>query len=41
MASVDVTVKLEFPAAVGVPDKTPVGDNVNPAGNVPVVTANE
>ena len=26
---------LDVPAVVGIPDSTPLGDNVNPAGNVP------
>jgi len=34
-----VTVKENVPAAVGVPEITPVVDNVNPAGKLPVVTA--
>lgn len=34
-----MTVKENVPAAVGVPEITPVVDNVNPAGKLPVVTA--
>ena len=37
--SVAVTVKLNVPPAVGVPDSTPELLSVNPAGNPPVVTA--
>ena len=37
--SVTVTVKLEVPAAVGVPEITPAPLNVRPAGSVPDVTA--
>ena len=39
--SVTVIVKVKDPAAVGVPERTPVaGFNVKPAGSDPVVTAN-
>ena len=34
--SVAVTVIGKLPVLVGVPDSTPVPDNVNPAGSVPV-----
>ena len=37
--SVAVTVKVEVPAAVGVPEITPAVDSDNPAGRLPVVTA--
>ena len=38
LLSVAVTVKLTVPAAVGVPDKTPVDvENDNPAGMLPVL----
>ena len=37
--SVAVTVKLEVPVAVGVPEITPPLDNPRPAGNDPTVTA--
>ena len=37
--SVTLTVKLNVPAAVGVPLSTPAADKVNPAGNVPVASA--
>jgi hypothetical protein len=37
--SVTVTVKLEVPAVVGVPEMTPVaGAKVRPVGRVPTVT---
>jgi hypothetical protein len=40
--SVTVTVKLEVPAVVGVPDITPVEAlRIRPAGKLPVVTAHE
>src|SRR5690348_12873623 len=35
--SVTVIVKFEDPAAVGVPEITPLGESVNPAGREPVV----
>lgn len=34
-----VTVNVDDPAAVGVPDNTPAVLNVKPAGNTPDVTA--
>ena len=37
--SVTVTVKEKFPAAVGVPLKTPAEESVTPAGSAPPVTA--
>lgn len=37
-ASVTVTVKLEVPAVVGVPEITPAALRLNPAGKVPDVT---
>src|ERR1700754_636726 len=37
--SVAVTVMLNGPAAVGVPEITPAGLSVRPAGNAPAVTA--
>ena len=39
-ASVPVTVTVELPAVVGVPERTPAELNVKPNGKVPVVTAN-
>jgi hypothetical protein len=33
--SVTFTVKLKEPEAVGVPDRIPAADNVNPPGKVP------
>ena len=33
--SVTLTVKFDDPAVLGVPDMTPPGDSVNPAGNDP------
>jgi hypothetical protein len=33
-------VNVAVPGPVGVPDNTPAGNNVNPAGNVPVDTEN-
>ena len=38
--SVTVIVNVNDPAAAGVPEITPVDDNVSPVGNAPVVTAN-
>ena len=38
--SVAVTVKLNVPAAVGVPDRTPAEVSVSPVGMAPTVTAN-
>ena len=38
-ASVAVTVKLNVPVVVGVPDNAPLDDSVNPFGNAPAVTA--
>ncbi len=35
---VAVTVKLNVPVEVGVPERTPPDERVTPAGNVPVVT---
>jgi hypothetical protein len=35
---VAVTVKVEVPAAVGVPDRAPAEDKVTPAGSEPVAT---
>ena len=35
LASLTCTVKLLVPLPVGVPEITPLGDSVNPAGNVP------
>jgi hypothetical protein len=35
---VTFAVKLDVPAAVGVPLMTPALDNVKPAGNVPALT---
>jgi hypothetical protein len=32
------TAKLEVPLAVGVPEITPLGDNVSPAGKLPEIT---
>ena len=40
VASVAVTVKVDEPAAVGVPESKPVLESDRPAGSVPVVTAN-
>jgi hypothetical protein len=37
--SVTRTVKLLDPAAPGVPDMVPAGARLNPAGNVPLATA--
>jgi hypothetical protein len=37
---VTCTVKLNVPAAVGVPDTVPPADNVRPDGKAPVVTEN-
>ena len=37
--SVAVTVKVKLPAAVGVPDSTPVLLSVRPVGSVPLVAA--
>jgi len=34
------TVKVNVPAAVGVPDKVPPADNVVPVGTAPEVTEN-
>ena len=34
VASTTITVKEELPVPVGVPDSTPAGDNVSPAGGV-------
>jgi len=34
------TVKVNEPAAVGVPDKVPAADNVVPVGTAPEVTEN-
>jgi hypothetical protein len=39
--SVTFTVKVEVPAAVGVPAIAPVEDNVRPAGNVPLVSVHD
>ena len=39
--SVTPTVKFELPAVVGVPPITPVGDNANPGGNVPIARDHE
>jgi hypothetical protein len=38
LLSVTVTVKLDVPAVVGVPEITPPLDIVNPAGRLPDVT---
>ena len=38
--SVANTVKTKSPSAVGVPERTPVGDKVNPVGNVPFSIVN-
>jgi len=39
LVSITLIVRLELPAAVGVPEMTPVEEfSVNPAGNTPVVT---
>ena len=38
-ASVTRTVKFDVPAAVGVPEKTPVAESVRPVGRVPAVLA--
>ena len=35
LLSVTLTVKLEVPVPVGVPEMTPVGASVRPAGRVP------
>ena len=35
---VAVTVKVDVPTVVGVPERTPAEDRVTPAGNVPEVT---
>ena len=35
-----VTVNVNVPAVVGVPDKTPPALNVSPAGNAPELTVN-
>ena len=40
LVSVTVTEKLALPAALGVPEITPAALKLNPAGNVPNVTAN-
>src|SRR5687768_11950811 len=37
-ASVTRMVNVELPTVVGVPDNTPVGESVTPAGRTPVVT---
>ena len=37
-ASITLTVKVELPVAVGVPDRTPAEDRVRPAGRVPAFT---
>jgi len=34
-----VHVTMVKPVEVGVPERTPLGERVNPDGNVPVVTA--
>ena len=40
-ASVAVTVKLDVPMVVGIPERVPEGESVNPAGKAPAVRANE
>ena len=37
LESVAATVNVKLPPAVGVPLRTPLGENVMPAGNVPLV----
>src|SRR5687767_13798828 len=39
-AAVARTVNVKVPAVVNVPDNTPAGVSVRPAGNAPAVTAN-
>ena len=39
LASATLTVKAKAPAAVGVPDTTPLVDNATPAGNAPLANA--
>ena len=38
LAPVTRTVKLELPAVVGIPSRTPVADRLRPAGSVPADT---
>ncbi|MNY35402.1 hypothetical protein D3C86_1698020 [compost metagenome] len=38
-ASVAVISKIKVPASVGLPDKVPLAESVNPCGNAPEVTA--